>query len=82
MNDLLPVITILGGTGDLGTGLASRWIQAGYPIVLGSRSLEKAETAVSDIKKIMQVDDVDTVALYAMDNAKAAAHAEITHCCY
>ena len=77
MNDVLPVIAILGGTGDLGTGLASRWIQAGYPIVLGSRSLEKSETAVSNIKKSMQADDVDRVTLYAMDNTKAAEHADI-----
>lgn len=77
MNDLLPVIAILGGTGDLGTGLASRWVQAGYPVVIGSRSREKAETAVTNIKKIMLSRDVDKVALCAMDNAKAAAYADI-----
>ncbi|MEA2958553.1 MAG: 8-hydroxy-5-deazaflavin:NADPH oxidoreductase, partial [Alphaproteobacteria bacterium] len=33
-----PVIAILGGTGDLGSGLAKRWIAAGYSIVIGSRS--------------------------------------------
>jgi len=43
-----PTIAILGGTGDLGSGLASRWAAAGYPIVLGSRSKEKAEQAAHE----------------------------------
>ena len=34
-------IAILGGTGDLGTGLAIRWSKAGYNIVIGSRTQEK-----------------------------------------
>jgi 8-hydroxy-5-deazaflavin:NADPH oxidoreductase len=34
-------IAILGGTGDLGTGLAIRWSKAGHKIVIGSRTLEK-----------------------------------------
>jgi NADPH-dependent F420 reductase len=37
-----PTIAILGGTGDLGSGLAKRWLAAGYPIVIGSRSADKA----------------------------------------
>ena len=35
-------VAILGGTGDLGTGLAIRWSKAGYKIVIGSRTQEKA----------------------------------------
>jgi NADPH-dependent F420 reductase len=35
-------IAIIGGTGDLGSGLARLWSRAGYPIVIGSRSVEKA----------------------------------------
>jgi NADPH-dependent F420 reductase len=38
----LPMIAILGGTGDLGSGLAGRWVAAGYGIVLGSRNKDKA----------------------------------------
>ncbi len=30
-------IAIIGGTGDLGSGLAKLWARAGYPVVLGSR---------------------------------------------
>lgn len=40
-----PTIGIIGGTGDLGTGLARLWLKAGYSVVLGSRSREKAENA-------------------------------------
>ncbi len=43
MNDARkPVIAILGGTGDLGSGLAAAWSKAGYNVVVGSRSREKA----------------------------------------
>jgi 8-hydroxy-5-deazaflavin:NADPH oxidoreductase len=38
-----PCIAILGGTGDLGSGLAKRWLAAGYPVIVGSRSAEKAQ---------------------------------------
>ncbi|MGB3387348.1 MAG: NADPH-dependent F420 reductase [Pseudaminobacter sp.] len=37
-----PVIGIIGGTGDLGSGLAKGWAAAGYKVVIGSRSREKA----------------------------------------
>lgn len=40
-----PTIAVIGGTGDLGTGLARRWAKAGYPLVIGSRTAEKAQTA-------------------------------------
>lgn len=39
----LPTIGIIGGTGDLGSGLALRWAQAGYPVIIGSRSPERAQ---------------------------------------
>jgi len=44
-----PTIAIIGGTGDLGTGLAGRWAAAGYRIVLGSRTREKAVAAAQDM---------------------------------
>lgn len=47
MSDAKPTIAVIGGTGDLGTGLARRWAKAGYPIVLGSRTAEKAAEAAA-----------------------------------
>lgn len=35
-------IAILGGTGALGSGFAKRWATAGHPIIIGSRSKDKA----------------------------------------
>jgi NADPH-dependent F420 reductase len=37
-----PVIAVLGGTGAEGGGLALRWAHAGYTVVIGSRSLDRA----------------------------------------
>ena len=65
-------IAILGGTGDLGTGLAIRWSKAGYKIVIGSRALTKAQAAVADLEKISP-----TTPAAAMENADAAAEGDI-----
>jgi len=43
------VIAVLGGTGDLGGGLAWQLVQAGHPVIIGSRDLEKAERAASEL---------------------------------
>jgi len=52
MTDTKPTLAILGGTGDLGTGLARRWAKAGYPIVIGSRTADKAETAAHELAAV------------------------------
>ena len=44
-----PIIAVLGGTGDLGTGLARRWAKAGYTLNIGSRTADKAETAAAEL---------------------------------
>ncbi len=41
----MNTIAILGGTGKEGTGLALRWAKAGYSVILGSRSAERAAEA-------------------------------------
>lgn len=77
MSDTLPVIAILGGTGDLGTGLARRWVQAGYQVIIGSRTHEKAQAAVDDMLKVMKERGVATVSVKAMENISAAKSADI-----
>jgi NADPH-dependent F420 reductase len=42
-------IAILGGTGDLGSGLAKCWLAAGYDVVIGSRSAEKAQAFAKEL---------------------------------
>jgi NADPH-dependent F420 reductase len=75
--DSLPVLAILGGTGDLGTGLARRWAQAGYQVIIGSRTQDKAEAAVADLREIMAERGVAEVAVRAMENLAAADAADI-----
>ncbi len=65
-------IAILGGTGDLGTGLAIRWSKAGYKMIIGSRTLPKAQKAVA----ALQETSPETPA-QAMENGDAAAAGDI-----
>jgi NADPH-dependent F420 reductase len=44
-----PIIAILGGTGDLGSGLARLLAAAGYPVVIGSRAKDKAIQAAQGL---------------------------------
>ncbi|MBB6468411.1 hypothetical protein HNQ96_004295 [Aminobacter lissarensis] len=44
-----PVIGIIGGTGDLGSGLAKAWAAAGYKVVIGSRSRDKAVALAAEL---------------------------------
>jgi 8-hydroxy-5-deazaflavin:NADPH oxidoreductase len=73
----LPVLAILGGTGDLGTGLARRWAQAGYRVIIGSRTLDKAETAANDLRAVMAERGTAAVNVEAMENFAAAEAADI-----
>ena len=73
----LPVLAILGGTGDLGTGLTRRWAQAGYQVIIGSRTQEKADAAVADLREIMAERGVGEISVQAMENLQAAEAADI-----
>ena len=65
-------IAILGGTGDQGLGLALRFAQAGRPVVIGSRKLERAVEAAGKVREA--VPEADVVGL---ENADATARAPI-----
>ena len=65
-------IAILGGTGDLGTGLAIRWSKAGHKIIIGSRTQAKADKAVANLKEISPETPAE-----AMENPQAASAGEI-----
>ncbi|MBT3322812.1 MAG: NADPH-dependent F420 reductase [Anaerolineae bacterium] len=51
-NSTLPTIAVLGGTGKEGKGLAYRWVKAGYRVIIGSRTQDKAERAARDLNAI------------------------------
>jgi 8-hydroxy-5-deazaflavin:NADPH oxidoreductase len=65
-------IAILGGTGDLGTGLAIRWAKVGHEIVIGSRTQQKADAAVAALKGLSP-----QTKARAMENSAAAAAGDI-----
>jgi NADPH-dependent F420 reductase len=64
-----PVIAIVGGTGALGSALAKRLAAAGFPVVIGSRTPEKAEEAARGL--------AGPSAARGAANADAAAAGEI-----
>ena len=65
-------IPIIGGTGALGAGLARRWAKAGAPVVLGSRSAERAAESAAKIRA--DFPDADVTGL---ENGEAATKGEI-----
>lgn len=76
MNDSSSTIAILGGTGDLGTGLARRWASAGHRIIIGSRSIEKAEAAVAELNQLLEEKGI-VANVSAAKNVSAAEQADI-----
>jgi 8-hydroxy-5-deazaflavin:NADPH oxidoreductase len=66
-------ITIIGGTGDLGYGLALRWVKAGRRVFIGSRSAERAVKAASEVRASAGEESQ----VQGMANADAVLHAWI-----
>jgi NADPH-dependent F420 reductase len=67
-----PTIAVIGGTGELGSALAKRWASAGYPVVLGSRSKQKAQAAAEKMNA-----DAGVASVTGEDNRAAAVAADI-----
>lgn len=70
---LFYTLAILGGTGNLGPGLALRWANAGYKIVIGSRKQEKAQRVAAELNEILGRDDIQ-----GMENREAAEFADVS----
>lgn len=68
-------IAIIGGTGKEGMGLAYRWARAGYQVCIGSRKLEKAQTAVEELVGMQKSDE--KFLLTGLSNDDAAKWADI-----
>lgn len=66
-------IGIIGGTGKEGKGLAYRWAKAGHTIIIGSRQLEKALAAASDVNQMLGA----SATVSGIENEKAATRADI-----
>src|SRR5512140_3214055 len=66
-------IAVLGGTGKEGNGLVYRWAQAGYPIIIGSRSAEKAAEAAAQMTQRLG----GAASVSGLANPDAAAQADL-----
>ena len=88
-----PLIGIVGGTGDVGRGLARRWARAGYSIIIGSRRAASAAAAASALNQAAQTEGwarpgakagtgagaeaEQSPAVRGLDNSAAAQRAEL-----
>lgn len=70
---LLLTIGVLGGTGKEGKGLAYRWAKAGYKVLIGSRSEERAVSAASEIMELAE----GSTSIVGTSNKEAAQLADI-----
>lgn len=73
-------IAIIGGTGDLGFGLALRWARAGVQVLIGSRDEKKAQEAAQRALESLAAHPSPvprSVSIVGFENAKAAAQATV-----
>lgn len=63
-------ISIIGGTGKEGKGLAFRWYRAGYNVIIGSRKFDKAQTAVEEVLALVSESEGSLTAAVNEDAAK------------
>ena len=70
---ILVRIAVLGGTGREGKGLAYRWAKAGYRVLIGSRSSERAVTTASEIMELLE----GASSVVGTTNLEAAQQADI-----
>ena len=61
------IVGVLGGTGDQGRGLAYRLAAAGNPVIIGSRSAERAQAAAAELGSGVR----------GMENADAARESDV-----
>ena len=66
-------VSILGGTGQQGRGLAQRFAHAGLQVTIGSRDVERAQAAVAAWTGLAAA-----TAIRVADNASAVAAADVT----
>jgi NADPH-dependent F420 reductase len=55
---LILTIGLIGGTGNLGPGLATRWASAGYGVIIGSRSEEKAQGIAEELNTKLDIESI------------------------
>ena len=68
-------VAVIGGTGALGFGLSLRWALAGIPVVIGSRSEERAREAAQRLRDRASEAGAATLDVEGLENEEAAKRA-------
>ncbi len=74
-------VAIIGGTGDLGFGLALRWALAGVQVIIGSRDEGRAKEGAGRIEESLKAhapEESGRISISGMENAHAAAQAAVS----
>jgi NADPH-dependent F420 reductase len=73
-------VTLLGGTGDIGEGLALRWARdTDHTVVVGSRDPQRASESVADYERVLADHGTDGD-LVGCGNEDAAARGDVVVC--
>ena len=72
-----PSIGIVGGTGDLGRGLAVRLAEAGHPLIIGSRNAEQAVASAEAVSAVLAERGIAHPAISGADNMATAQQGDI-----
>jgi NADPH-dependent F420 reductase len=68
----MQTITVVGGSGELGGGLARLWALAGLPVIIGSRDAERAQEVAAELNAL-----AGNELARGMDNLSAAEAGDI-----
>lgn len=75
--DSRETIAVVGGTGNIGYGLALRWAEKGYRVVVGSRAAERAEAAANELRAKLAEGRGGAGDVTGLANHEAAAAADV-----
>ena len=68
----METISVIGGSGELGGGLALRWAKAGLPVIIGSRNADRAQEVADQLNAL-----TGNNLVRGMDNLAAAKAGDI-----
>ena len=77
MEKSATTVGIVGGTGDLGAGLARRLARAGFKVIIGSRNESQAQTAGEALKALGDSSGWGALNVSGASNPDAAAAADL-----
>lgn len=66
------IVSILGGTGEQGPGMALRWAKAGIEVIIGSRQADRARRVAEELNQ-----ELGQELITGMENVAATAAADV-----